>query len=98
MKRKILSLILIILTFTAIVYSVCMVDVSNYPFKQYGIPAYVLAEEVEIGMEVNYVTRISFESLTVILVFFGMSIPIFMAGYLWRKPKNKNPNKSSEPT
>jgi uncharacterized membrane protein len=107
MSNKIRSVTLLL--FSVTVFSISSSYLRFYPIgpeykkSKYesiiGIPAFVTIER----KPVPYYTRTNFETVVdvkhknLILIFTILSIPIFIAGYIWGN-KNKTPNQALEPT
>ena len=62
--------------------SVCVSSV----FAEWGTPAFFTIEYSE-GLPRPYANQMHFHTANIFITFACLSIPVFFAGYLWRKPK-----------
>ena len=69
---------------TILFISICLV--RGHPITQHGYPAYVEVEYPDAEVDITHHTVIKFKAFNLLFVFIIMSIPVFIAGYVWKKP------------
>jgi hypothetical protein len=90
MKKRIFSIILLILPAVALFISVCLYEFDGgASITKYGCPPYIEVEYKEVPYNINEKTIIDFKNLNLIAVFFSLSVPVFFSGYLWAKSKKE---------
>jgi len=94
MKRKFISIILMIVTLLIVVLSTCFVSFSSLE-KRTGFPAYIVQKFECTTEHGRQETEVVFNSLNMILFFCAMNIPVFFAGYLWATSKAREKAKES---
>jgi len=95
MKRKILSIVIILATLFFMFNSITT-ESSSSAHVEWGAPPFFTIEYPD-GLPQPYASQMHFHGRNIFITFACFSVPIFWAGYLWRKPNKKNPKKL-EPT
>jgi len=91
MIRKIISMLLITITMVLFFLSLTIWTVSG-SFVKWGVPAYFSLYYSNDKNLVERAYRTEFEIKNIALTFVCLSIPVFIAGYLWGREKSKKKN------
>ena len=92
MIRKIISILLITITIFLFFLSLTTWTISG-SFVKWGVPAYFSLYYSNDEKRVERAYRTEFEIKNIALTFVCLSIPVFIAGYLWGTEKSKKERK-----
>ena len=84
MRKMVISIGLIVFSFILLVLSTSIVSVSSSE-KRWGMPAYAV-QRLECTVEYGFQEKeVMLKPINIIVFFCIMSIPVFIAGYLWAR-------------